>query len=119
MRRLLIAALLALLVVAGQLGTRGFFVSSHDAGRDRPGLAGRNAGVSAAIPRLGEIPGAEGEEAEESPEGLSTYLDARFTSGKTVEESQVRRAMAQANAIPTAAVGSWQLVGPSNIGARL
>jgi hypothetical protein len=119
MRRLLIAALLALLVAAGQLGTRGL-VFSHEASRDRHDPAGKNAGrISMAVPALGEIPGEQGEEGEESPEGLATYLDARFTSGKPVKESQVRRAIAQANAITTDAVGGWELVGPSNIGARV
>ena len=54
--------------------------------------------------------------AEQDP---AVYLDDKFTSGQPVTQAQIKRAIAQAQAIPTDPVGAWRLVGPSNIGARV
>src|SRR2546423_9247164 len=62
--------------------------------------------------------GADEDEDDGGPSGPAEYLTQKFTSGHDVTPAQVRRAEAQADALPTGG-GSWSLVGPSNIGGRI
>jgi hypothetical protein len=62
--------------------------------------------------------GADEDEDDGGPSAPAEYLTQKFTSGHDVTPAQVRRAEAQANALPTGG-GSWSLVGPSNIGGRI
>lgn len=59
-----------------------------------------------------------GEEDGGGPAAPAEYLTQKFTSGKDVTPGQVRHAQAQAAALP-ANGQAWQLVGPSNVGARV
>ncbi len=67
-------------------------------------------------------PAGLGESAEAETGGPSTpgdYMTLKWTSGKDVTPAQVRRAETQAAAIPQGPKAPWQLVGPSNVGARV
>ena len=67
-------------------------------------------------------PAGLGESAEAETGGPSTpgdYMTLKWTSGKDVTPAQVRRAESQAVAIPQGPKAPWQLVGPSNVGARV
>src|SRR4051812_49414646 len=67
--------------------------------------------VAAAPP----APAGAGEE-----EGPQSFLSLAASAGKPVTEAQVKRAAAQAAALPDAAGNTrWQFVGPSNIGGRV
>jgi photosystem II stability/assembly factor-like uncharacterized protein len=68
----------------------------------------------------GKHNGEEGEEGEDDggPAAPAEYMTKKFTSGKDVTPAQVRRAEAQAAALPNTNQ-SWHLVGPSNIGGRV
>jgi hypothetical protein len=102
-----------LLVVAGQAGVRR--LDSPNGPADR--TIRHTARVGPAALHLGEVPGEEAE-GRRVPRGCPP-TSTRGTPPGGTSHAQFRRAIAQANAIPTANVGSWQLVGPSNIGARL
>ena len=53
-------------------------------------------------------------------EGPQSFLDLAASSGEPVTQAEVKRAAAQANALPDAADASrWQFVGPSNVGRGL
>ena len=52
------------------------------------------------------------------PSAPGDYMTLKWTSGKDVTPAQVRRAESQAAAIPQGPKAPWQLVGPSNVGAR-
>src|SRR6266545_3170031 len=54
-----------------------------------------------------------------SPADPADYLTLKWTSGQDVTPAMVERAKRQAQAIPQGHGASWQLVGPSNIGARV
>jgi len=53
------------------------------------------------------------------PSRPADYLTLKWTSGRDVTPSQVARAERQAGAIPQGSTNGWQLVGPSNVGARV
>lgn len=57
-------------------------------------------------------------EADGGPAAPAEYLTRKFTSGADVTTAQVRRAAAQAEALPVAGK-HWHLVGPSKIGGRV
>jgi photosystem II stability/assembly factor-like uncharacterized protein len=60
-----------------------------------------------------------GEEEEDGgPAAPAAYLDQKFSSGQDVTAAQVQRAAAQARTIPQGN-GTWELVGPSNVGGRI
>lgn len=59
-----------------------------------------------------------GTQDEGGPAAPADYLTEKYTSGQDVTLEQVRRAMAQAQALPTGG-GTWSLVGPANIGGRI
>jgi photosystem II stability/assembly factor-like uncharacterized protein len=54
-----------------------------------------------------------------NPSQPANYLTLKWTSGRDVTPAQVARAERQADAIPQGAKAGWQLVGPSNVGARV
>jgi photosystem II stability/assembly factor-like uncharacterized protein len=62
--------------------------------------------------------GDDGEENDGGPVGPADYLTQKFTSFQNVTEAQVRQAQAQAAKLPENGK-RWQLVGPTNIGARM
>ena len=97
MKRLLIVVLLAALAAtAAVVGSR----------RDSP--QGSDATATAAA------------EAEAGgPSRPADYLTLKWTSGRDVTPAQVARAERQAGAIPQGSKNGWQLVGPSNVGARV
>jgi photosystem II stability/assembly factor-like uncharacterized protein len=109
-RRLLIALLAAVVLVAGVLALvlpQG--ASPH--GTTRHEAAGTVDGDHAA--------GADsGEEDDGGPAAPAEYLTQKFTSGREVTNAEVRRAEAQASKLPSTKQ-KWQLVGPSNIGGRV
>jgi photosystem II stability/assembly factor-like uncharacterized protein len=55
-----------------------------------------------------------------SPDDPDIYQDFKDSSGQYVSGAQLKRAAAQAAAIPSAPLaGPWQLTGPSNVGGRV
>ncbi len=71
-------------------------------------------------PDLSALPAAQGEPGEAGgPADPAEYLTLKWTSGQDVTPAMVDRAKKQAAAIPQGHGASWQLVGPSNIGARI
>lgn len=68
---------------------------------------------------VGEPEGEAGEEEEGGPQAPTDYLTLKFTSGREVTQAQLDRAIGQAKAVPQGTGGSWQLVGPTNIGGRI
>ncbi len=119
MKRLLISLTVALLVAAA-VGASSVHLRARS---DRASSSHRSTAAGAdalAVPRamLGAFP-RQAEHGEESPEGRSDYLDAKYSSTKRVTVGQVRRAFAQAAAVPVDPVGGWEMVGPSNVGARI
>ena len=119
MKRLLIS-LTAALFVAAAVGASSVHLRARS---DRASSSHRSTAAGAdalAVPRamLGAFP-RQAEHGEESPEGRSDYLDAKYSSTKRVTLGQVRRAFAQAAAMPVDPVGGWEMVGPSNVGARI
>ena len=97
MKRLLIVVLLAALAAtAAVVGSR----------RDSP--QGSDATATAAA-----------EAAAGGPSRPADYLTLKWTSGRDVTPAQVARAERQAGAIPQGSKNGWQLVGPSNVGARV
>ncbi len=72
----------------------------------------------AATAPAGQPPALERE--AQAPDAPDEYLDLKQSSAQDVSVAQVRRAQAQAAAVPDAANQTpWSLVGPSNIGARV
>ena len=64
--------------------------------------------------------GEPGEPAEtDNPADPADYLTLKWTSGQDVTPAMVERAKRQAQAIPQGQGAAWQLVGPSNVGARI
>ena len=64
-------------------------------------------------------PGAEEDEDDDGgPEVPAAYLTEKFTSRQTVTRAEIERGIRQAAALKSAS-GRWQLVGPSNVGARV
>ncbi|WP_067138774.1 WD40/YVTN/BNR-like repeat-containing protein [Microtetraspora malaysiensis] len=59
-----------------------------------------------------------GEEEDGGPQEPADYLTQKFTSGHDVTEAQVKQAVQQAKALKPGD-GTWELVGPSNIGGRV
>src|SRR3954451_9820774 len=58
--------------------------------------------------------------AAKESEGPQSFLDLSASAGKPVTQAQVKRAVAQAAALPEASDSSrWQFVGPSNVGGRV
>src|SRR5262249_55820510 len=85
--------------------------ADHDAvGADRDG--GRDGGD-------------EADEDDGGPQAPADYLTLKWTSGRDVSPDQGARAGQQAAAVPQGAGGpgsgggSWSVVGPSNVGARV
>jgi phosphoribosylformylglycinamidine (FGAM) synthase PurS component len=82
--------------------------TTHSAGRPAQRVA------SAA----GQPPALENE--AQAPDAPDEYLDLKQSSAQDVSLAQVRRAQAQAAAVPDASTSApWSLVGPSNIGGRV
>lgn len=83
----------------------------------RPRTAPAHHAAMVAVP-----PGDHGEESEGEEDGGPTkpadYLTLKYTSGGDVTPAEVRRAIAQARALPRTS-GTWSLVGPTNIGGRV
>src|SRR4029079_17823390 len=52
-------------------------------------------------------------------EGPQAFLDLAAASGDPVTQAEIKRASAQADALPDAGGSPWQFVGPSNIGVRV
>ena len=71
-----------------------------------------------AVQDLSVLPSGEAEEAG-GPADPAEYLTLKWTSGQDVTPAMVERAKRQAAAIPQGHGAPWQLVGPSNIGARI
>ncbi|PZS01457.1 MAG: glycosyl hydrolase [Pseudonocardiales bacterium] len=61
--------------------------------------------------------GAE-QEQRGGPQAPADYLDRRFTSNQPVTQAEIDRGVRQAAAL-SSGPGTWKLVGPSNIGARI
>jgi hypothetical protein len=53
--------------------------------------------------------------ADKEAEGPQSFLDLAASSGAPVTQAQVKRAAAQADALPDADSTRWQYVGPSNV----
>ena len=96
MKRLLIPVLLAALA---------FTTAALGLGRD---ASSDRVGAPAAV-----------EERDGGPQGPADYLTLKWTSGRDVTPAQVARARRQAEAIPQGSKARWELVGPSNVGARI
>ncbi|MGH8861040.1 MAG: hypothetical protein ACRDVG_07360, partial [Jatrophihabitantaceae bacterium] len=107
-RRLLTALLAAVALVSGALAL--ILPSGGPAHREASERASREQGRDGSDGGDGEHDG--------GPVAPADYLTRKFTSGKDVTPAQVRRAQAQANALPSTQQ-QWQLVGPSNIGGRM
>ena len=58
-------------------------------------------------------------EAEGNPSAPGDYFTLKWSSNRQVTPAQVARAKSQADAIPQGSKAGWQLVGPSNVGARV
>jgi hypothetical protein len=58
------------------------------------------------------------EEDDGGPAAPAEYLTQKFTSGQDISPGQIQQAIRQAEGLP-AAGGTWHLVGPSNVGARV
>jgi photosystem II stability/assembly factor-like uncharacterized protein len=59
-------------------------------------------------------------EAGKSPDFPDIYMDFKESSGQSVSTAQLKRAAAQAAAVPSAPLsGPWQLTGPINVGGRV
>ncbi len=71
------------------------------------------------VPVRAEAPPPWSGSAEKETEGPQSFLDLAASAGKLVTEAQVKRAAAQADALPEATSTRWQFVGPSNIGGRV
>jgi photosystem II stability/assembly factor-like uncharacterized protein len=96
------SALIALVAALG-VGALGLFQSDRGARHTTPSL-----------------PAAQGEPGEAGgPAAPADYLTLKWTSGRDVTPAMVARAKRQALAIPQGQGGPWQLVGPSNVGARV
>src|SRR6185295_2709319 len=52
-------------------------------------------------------------------EGPQSFLDLATASGAPVTQAEIKRAAAQADALPDADSSRWQYVGPSNVGGRV
>src|SRR5215467_712564 len=52
-------------------------------------------------------------------EGPQSFLDLAAASGAPVTQAEIKRASAQADALPNADSSRWQYVGPSNVGGRV
>jgi photosystem II stability/assembly factor-like uncharacterized protein len=71
----------------------------------------------AAAPDAGPLPWSG---AMNESEGPQSFLDLSASAGRPVTQAQVKRAVAQAAALPEASDSSrWQFVGPSNVGGRV
>jgi photosystem II stability/assembly factor-like uncharacterized protein len=57
--------------------------------------------------------------AEKDSEGPQSFLDLAASSGDPVTQAEVKRAAAQADALPDATSTRWQFVGPSNVAGRV
>jgi photosystem II stability/assembly factor-like uncharacterized protein len=57
--------------------------------------------------------------ADKEAEGPQSFLDLAAASGAPVTQAQLKRAAAQADALPDANSTRWQYVGPSNVGGRV
>ncbi len=104
--RLSLAGLVVLALLALVAGTRAPGL------RDRGPVAGSQDATVAGL--------LEEDEGPLGPAAPDEYLDLKQSSAQQVTVAQVKRAQAQAAAVPAAqATTAWQLVGPSNVGGRL
>ena len=61
----------------------------------------------------------DGEEEDGGPQEPADYLTLKWTSGQDVTQDQVSHAIDQAAKVPQGGGGSWNLIGPSNVGGRI
>ena len=117
----LLAVVAVGVVVAAAVTVGALSATSHNTARNGAGHAiasqptGHHAGDHAeeANTAAGDTGNDDG-----GPVAPAAYLTEKFTSFQKVTQAQVRRAQAQAAALPPNG-NDWNLVGPTNIGARI
>lgn len=111
----LLAIIAAGVVLAAAVTVGALSATGHSSDRARTEHAGGSQ------PKGHEDPGDSGDndgEDDGGPVAPADYLTQKFTSFQKVTQAQVRRAQAQAAALPPNG-NDWKLVGPTNIGARI
>src|SRR4051794_6854096 len=83
-------------------------------------IAGTRSTIRRALPGAPVLVAPEHETVLPGRADPNEYLDVKQSSDQTVTVAQVRRAQAQADAVPAAAGGiAWQQLSPYNVGGRV
>src|SRR6266702_7419561 len=107
---LAVAAALAVTAVSVTAGT------GKDSGRHDADRTGQDRDKDAQV--SGQIVESEEGEDDGGPVAPAEYITQKFPSGQNLSQAQIEHAIDQARALPTGG-GTWSLVGPSNVGARM